>query len=58
MGRPEGKISLGRPKSRWEDNINMDLKEVDCDVGALLKLGPIAGSCKGSSEPPGSLRAN
>jgi hypothetical protein len=25
-GKPTGKISLGRPKRRWEDNIRMDLK--------------------------------
>jgi hypothetical protein len=25
LGEPEGKISLGRPKPRWEDNIMMDL---------------------------------
>ena len=23
---PAGKISLGRPRRRWEDNIRMDLK--------------------------------
>jgi hypothetical protein len=28
VGKPEGKRLLGRPKHRWEDNINMDLKEV------------------------------
>jgi hypothetical protein len=26
--RPEGKRTLGRRSSRWEDNIKMDLKEV------------------------------
>ena len=26
--KPEGKIPLGRPRFRWEDNINMDLQEV------------------------------
>jgi hypothetical protein len=30
VGKPEGKRSLGRPRRRWEDNINMDLKEVGC----------------------------
>ena len=25
-GTPAGKGSLGRPKSRWEDNIKIDLK--------------------------------
>jgi hypothetical protein len=28
MGKPEGKRPLGRPGSRWEDNIEVDLKEV------------------------------
>jgi hypothetical protein len=28
MGKPEGKRPLGRPRSRWEDNIKMDLQEV------------------------------
>jgi hypothetical protein len=28
VGRPEGKIPLGRPRRRWEDNIKMDLQEV------------------------------
>jgi len=27
VGRPQGKIPLGRPRSRWEDNIRMDLQE-------------------------------
>jgi hypothetical protein len=26
--KPEGKISLGRPRRRWEDNIKTDLEEV------------------------------
>ena len=25
-GKPTGKIPLGRPSRRWEDNIRMDLK--------------------------------
>jgi hypothetical protein len=28
--KPEGKRSLGRARSRWEDNIKMDLQEVGC----------------------------
>jgi hypothetical protein len=27
MGRPEGKIQLGRPSRRWEDNIKTDHQE-------------------------------
>jgi hypothetical protein len=28
MGKPEGKIPLGRPRRRWEDNIKMAFQEV------------------------------
>jgi hypothetical protein len=28
VGNPEVKKPLGRPRSRWEDNIKMDLEEV------------------------------
>ena len=28
--KPEGKRSLGRPRRRWQDNINMHLQEVGC----------------------------
>jgi hypothetical protein len=28
VGNPEGKIPLGRPNSRWEDLIRMDLREI------------------------------
>jgi len=30
VGKPEGKRPLGRPRRRWEDNIEMDLQEVGC----------------------------
>jgi hypothetical protein len=26
--KPEGRVPLGRPRHRWEDNIKMDLREV------------------------------
>jgi len=30
MGKPEGRRPLGRLRSRWVDNIRMDLQEVGC----------------------------
>jgi hypothetical protein len=30
VGKPEGKRRLGRPRRRWENNIEMDLQEVGC----------------------------
>jgi hypothetical protein len=32
VGKPEGKRPLGRLRCRWEDNINMDLRENDGKV--------------------------
>ena len=30
MGKPEGRRPLGKPRSRWEYNIKMDLQEMEC----------------------------
>ena len=30
VGKPEGKIALGKPRRRWENDIKMDLQEVGC----------------------------
>ena len=38
MGKPEEKITLGRPRRRWEDNIKMDLQEVGCGVMDWIEL--------------------
>ena len=61
VGKPESKRPLGRPRRRWEGNIKINLREVGFDPRdciALLKIGPMAGLCKGGNEPPGSLKAN
>jgi hypothetical protein len=31
VGKPQGKRPLGRPRSRWEDNIKLDLREIGID---------------------------
>jgi hypothetical protein len=28
VGKPEGRTPLGRPRSRWEDGIRMDLRDI------------------------------
>jgi hypothetical protein len=33
VGKPEGNRPLGRPRSRWDDGIRMDLKETGCGCG-------------------------
>jgi hypothetical protein len=35
---PEGKIPLGRPIRRWEDNIKMDLQKVEGGCGDWMEL--------------------
>jgi hypothetical protein len=30
VGKLEGKSLLGRPRCRWVDNIEMDLREIGC----------------------------
>ena len=32
MGRPEGNRPLEGPTCRWEGNIKMDLREMNCDA--------------------------
>jgi len=42
--KPEGKYYLGRPKSRWKDNIIMNFKEIgrdSADWQICLKVGKI-----------------
>jgi hypothetical protein len=31
VGKPKGKRPLGRPRCRWVENINMDLREIGWD---------------------------
>jgi hypothetical protein len=38
VGRPEGKRPLGRPRRRWEDNIEMDLGEMGIDGANWIRL--------------------
>jgi hypothetical protein len=46
VGKPEGKRTLGRPRSEWEDNIKMNLKEVEKGVwneSIWLRIGTVGG---------------
>jgi len=38
VGKPEGKRPLGRPRHRWEDNIEVDLQEVGCGGMEWIEL--------------------
>jgi hypothetical protein len=47
--KPEGKRQLGRPRCRWEDNIQMDHREVEWGVSG-------EGSCGHDNESSGSVK--
>jgi hypothetical protein len=38
VGRLKGKRSLGSPRCRWEDNINLDLREIGIYVANWIRL--------------------
>jgi hypothetical protein len=38
VGKPEVKRPLGRPRSRWKNNIKMDLQEVGGGRGDWMEL--------------------
>jgi hypothetical protein len=55
VGKPEGRRTLGRPRSRWLDNIKMDLVEVgwgDVDWIGLAEES----SCEFGIKPSGSIK--
>jgi hypothetical protein len=45
VGKHQEKRPLGRSRSRWEDNIKMDLQERQ-----------VAGTCECGNEPSGSIK--
>ena len=38
MGKSKGKSLLGRPRRRWEVNIEMDIQEVGCEGMDWIEL--------------------
>jgi len=60
VGKPEGKRSLGRPRSSWENNIKIDLQEVRCGGMDWIELAQdvsqVAGTCECGNESPGSIK--
>jgi hypothetical protein len=38
VGKPEGKIPLGRSRRRWEDDIKMDLLKMGCGIMDWIEL--------------------
>jgi hypothetical protein len=51
VGKPDGKIPLGRPRRRWEDEIGLG----GCGLHSTGSgQGPVAGCCECGDEPSGS----
>jgi hypothetical protein len=49
VGKIEGKIPLGRPRCRWQDNIKMNLQEMGWGHGLYSSgsgQGQVANICK------------
>jgi hypothetical protein len=38
MGKPEGKILLGRLRHRWENGVRMDLRKIGCGSVEWIQL--------------------
>jgi hypothetical protein len=39
VGKPEGNMSFGKTRRRWEDNIRMDLREIEWEgVDGFISL--------------------
>jgi hypothetical protein len=46
---PEGKILYGRPRHRWNGDIDIDVKERGCEIAErflLTRVGAMAGFCE------------
>jgi hypothetical protein len=58
VGKPEGKKPVGRHTQRWEDNVNMDLRETGWGRMDWIHLahGPMESSCEHCNEPSGSIK--
>jgi hypothetical protein len=46
VGKPEGKRPLGRPRRRWVDNIEMDLREIGWDGIQWINLAQDMDRCR------------
>jgi hypothetical protein len=57
VGRPEGKRPLGRLRRRWEDNIQLELREIGGELdSAGSGQGPMTGFCEHDNEHSGSIK--
>jgi hypothetical protein len=59
VGKPEGKRPMGRPRRRWEDNIQIDFQEVGCGVWtglSWLRIETSGRTCECGNKLSGSKK--
>jgi hypothetical protein len=60
VGKLEGKRPLGRIRHRWENNINIDLRNIGwCGmnwIDPVQNRDPLEGSSECANEPLGSIK--
>jgi hypothetical protein len=56
VGKPEGKIPLGRPRRRWVDNIKINLGEVGCNTMDWIDLAQDRDQWRALVKPVMNLR--
>jgi hypothetical protein len=63
FGKPEGKRTIRRSMSIWENNIMWDLQEIPCENANWTRLDssaagwvPVANSCENGSESSVSIK--
>jgi hypothetical protein len=55
--KPQGNIPLGTFRHSWEDNININRKDIECGLASYgCQQGPVAGSCKHDNEFLGFIK--
>jgi hypothetical protein len=54
--KSEGERTLGKCRSRWEDNIKMDLREIRCEVVDWIQLVFQKADFRNSDEPSGTMK--
>jgi hypothetical protein len=58
VGKPEGKRPLRRHRRRWEDNINMDLREIGIDGANWIRLAQVRVQWRAFMNTVMNLRVN
>jgi hypothetical protein len=54
--KPKGKITLARPRHRWDNNIKIDLQEVGWGMDRIDLAQKIDSCCECGNETPGSIK--